>query len=258
MNTQERRQDILRLLRRDSAVEVDALADRYGVATQTIRRDLSDLCLRGLAERTHGGARRPQNLATAGYEERRSRNAAGKVAIAGAAAELIPDGASVMLNIGTTTEQVAQALCDHSGLTVISNNVNVITSLISAPVRDLILVGGSVRRDDGAIVGEDAVAFLANYKADFAVIGASALDEDGAVLDFDAREVAVAQAILRNARQKILVCDATKFAQSAPIRITDIAELDFVVTDGPLPAAFTDAAHIGGTKIVIAPKQGEK
>ena len=140
----------------------------------------------------------------------------------------------------------------HEGLTAISNNINVINTLIGGSAKELILVGGSVRPQDGAIVGEQAVEFISGYKVDFAVIGASSLDSDGAVLDFDAREVAVARAILENARQKILVCDGSKFDVTAPIRISSVGELDYVITDRALPEDFQAAADAAGTKIIIA------
>ena len=114
------------------------------------------------------------------------------------------------------------------------------------------LAGGAVRQSDGAIVGEATVEFISRYKVDFAVIGASALDPDGAVMDHDAREVSVARAILKNARQKVLVCDGSKFARSAPVRICDVSDLDIVITDRPVPAEFAEAAQAAGTRILTA------
>ena len=174
-----------------------------------------------------------------------------KAAIGKQAAELIPNNCSVFLNIGTTTEQVAKALTAHSDLTVISNNINVIQIFLNAHLRELVLVGGAVRQSDGAIVGNQAVEFIGRYKADFAVIGASSLDSDGSVLDFDDREVAVARAIIRNARNKILVTDISKFESDAPVRICDVAELDYVITDAPPPDNFCAAAEAAKTTIII-------
>lgn len=247
-----RQAEILGRLRQAGRVEVDDLAERFDVTTQTIRRDLNNLCDRGLAARVHGGARFTNSISNVGYQERRSLAHAAKAAIGRRVAALIPDSCSLMLNIGTTTEQVAHALSDHSDLVVISNNVNVINTLIDSRAKELILAGGAVRPTDGAIVGEAAVEFISRFKADFAVIGASALDEDGAALDYDAREVSVARAILRNARRRILVADALKFERSAPVRICDIADIDVFVTDRPPPRAFLTAAAATETEILIA------
>ena len=246
----KRREEILSLIRRDGHVEVDDLASRLAVTKQTIRRDLVELSDLGLAARTHGGARRAASVANRAHHERRLARAPEKAAMGRLAASLIPDDCSVTLNIGTSTEQVAAALAGHKGLVVLSNNINIIGALLGTATRELILVGGAVRPSDGAIVGEDAVEFISRYKVDFAVIGASAVDADGAILDFDAREVSVARAILRNSRVRILVCDSSKFGRNAPVRICDISDIDYFVTDRMPPKPFIVAADAGRTEII--------
>lgn len=252
MKPKDRQDDILRLLRGAGAVEVAELARQFAVTDQTIRKDLGDLCDRGLAARTHGGARRLETVANREYHERRLMQLPQKRAIAALAATLVPEHCSVSLNIGTTTEQVADALAEREGLVVISNNINVITRMMGGKARDLILAGGAVRPSDGAIVGEEAVEFISRYKVDFAIVGASALDPDGAILDYDAREVSVARAILKNARARICVADASKFDNSAPVRICGVGDLDYFVTDAPPPRSFVQAARAAGTEILIA------
>ncbi len=113
-------------------------------------------------------------------------------------------------------------------------------------------MGGMVRQSDGAVVGEEAVEFISRYKADYAVIGASSIDDDGSILDFDSREVAVARAILKNARTRILVADQSKFEINAPVRIAAIDEVDFVVMDTEPSKAFAKAASDAGTQILVA------
>ena len=175
-----------------------------------------------------------------------------KRAIGQRAAEMIPDGCSVIVNVGTTTEEVARALVVRRDLVVITNNLNVVAILSGTPQKELILTGGVVRQHDGAIVGDEAVAFIRRFKADYAVIGASALDEDGAILDYDMREVAVARAIVENARRTILVCDRLKFERSAPVRICDVADVHAFVTDAAPPLAFAEACARAGVEIAVA------
>jgi DeoR family glycerol-3-phosphate regulon repressor len=158
----------------------------------------------------------------------------------------------VILNIGTTTEEVARALVDKHDLVVITNNLNVVSILSGTPRKEIILAGGVVRQSDGAIVGDEAVEFIRRFRADFAVIGCSGIDEDGAVMDFDLREVAVARAIVENARRTILVCDRLKFERTAPVRICDVADIHAVVTDAPPPRGFTLACNRVGVAIEIA------
>ncbi|NIZ14914.1 DeoR/GlpR family DNA-binding transcription regulator [Phaeobacter sp. HF9A] len=252
MDATDRQNEILNLLNTQDRVEVEDLARRFGVSLQTVRTDLRDLSARGQLSRVHGGAVRIASAANRGYAERRSLNADGKRAMAAMAAELIPENCSIALNIGTSTEQVARALSGHSGLTVLSNNINIINMMMESDTRELILVGGSIRQSDGAVIGEEAVEFINRYKVDYAVIGASAMDADGAILDHDAREVSVARAILRNARTRVLICDSSKFDRSAPVRICALAELDFVITDRPVPAEFAEAAAASGTRILVS------
>lgn len=252
MDATTRQNEIIELLNTQDRVEVEDLAQRFGVSLQTVRTDLRDLSQRGALSRVHGGAVRVSSAATRAYADRRKLNAAGKLAMAAVTAELIPENCSITLNIGTSTEQVARALSGHRGLTVISNNINIINMMMGGEARELILVGGAVRQSDGAIVGEDAVEFISRYKVDFAIIGASALDADGAIMDHDGREVSVARAILKNARTRVLVCDHSKFDRSAPVRICDVSDLDVVITDAPVPDAFAEAAHAAGTRIIVA------
>jgi len=227
----ERHSEIINLARESGRIFVDDLALRFGVTPQTIRKDLNDLCERRLLTRIHGGAVFPSGIENVEYEQRRKIACDEKTAIGRAAAGLIPDNASLFINIGTTTEAVGQALLDHHGLMVITNNINVANSLRIYPSIEVVIAGGVVRGSDGGIVGEAAVDFIKQFKVDFAVIGSSAIDHDGALLDFDFREVKVAQAILANARHVILVADATKFERTAPVRIGHLSQVDTFITD---------------------------
>ncbi len=262
MNLTERQSRILAVARRDGRVDVDSLAREFDLTTQTIRRDLNELCLRGLLTRVHGGAilahGLPGSLANVGYDERRALASVEKRRIGECAAALLPDHCSVMMNIGTTVEQVASALYERSGLMIVTNNLNVVNILSGSPVKSLILAGGEVRQSDGAVIGEAAVEFMRGFRVDYAVIGASALDAEGGVMDFDLREVSVARAILDNARHTVLVADRQKFERRAPVRICDMGRIDTVVTDLEPPESFRDACALADTRIVVTePERAE-
>jgi DeoR family glycerol-3-phosphate regulon repressor len=231
MNPSIRQAKIVELARQQSEVSVDYLVEAFAVTPQTIRKDLNVLCERGALKRTHGGAMHPSGVENVEYEARRQIAPAEKRAIGKAAAALIPDNASLFINIGTTTEAVSQALADHRGLMVITNNINVANHLRVMPGTEVVIAGGVVRPADGGIVGEAAVDFIRQFKVDFAIIGVSAIDPDGALLDFDYREVKVAQAIIANARHVILVSDATKFTRTAPVRIGHLSQAHSFITD---------------------------
>lgn len=226
-----RHSEIVQMAKEHGRVLVDDLASHFNVTPQTIRKDLNDLCDQRLLSRIHGGALYPSGVENVEYEARRKIAAEEKDAIGKAAAALIPDKASLFINIGTTTEAVGKALLDHDGLMVITNNINVANRMRVFPSMEVVIAGGVVRGSDGGIVGEAAVDFIKQFKVDFAVIGASAIDHDGALLDFDFREVKVAQAIIANARHVILVSDSTKFERTAPVRIGHLSQVDTFITD---------------------------
>ncbi len=226
-----RQQQIVDLARVQGRVTVDGLAMRFEVTPQTIRKDLNELCDLRLLSRVHGGAMVASGVENLGYEARRQIAAREKRAIGEATARLIPNNSSLFLNIGTTTEEVARALGEHEGLLVITNNLNVATLLYRHPRIEVIVAGGPVRRSDGGVIGGAAVDFIRQFKVDHAVIGASAIDADGVLLDYDYREVRVSRAIMENARKVVLVADRLKFERSAPIRIGHISQVGVFVTD---------------------------
>ena len=251
-----RQQQILEMARSAGRVTVDDLAARFEVTPQTIRKDLNELCDQRLLSRIHGGAVISSGVENVGYEARRFIAQEEKRAIGAAAAAIIPNNTSLFINIGTTTEEVARALLDHEGLLVITNNINVANILYRHPRIEVIIAGGPLRRTDGGIIGGAAVDFIRQFKVDHAVIGTSAIDEEGALLDFDYREVRVSQAIIGNARQVILVSDRLKFERSAPIRIGHISQIDVFVTDQIVSAPVADLCRTHGVRIVEA-RRGE-
>lgn len=227
----ERRQLILDIARETGELNVDALVVRFAVTPQTIRKDLNRLCDERLLTRTHGGARLASRVENMSHEARRILAHEAKQAIAQAVAALIPDDASLFVNVGTTNEAVAQALLQHRGLLLITNNINVASLMRPYAQNKVLIAPGEVRSSDGAVIGEAAVDFVRQFSVDFAVIGASAIDADGALLDYDYREVRVAQAIIDNARHVILAADATKHERAAPVRIGHLSQVHSFVTD---------------------------
>jgi DeoR family glycerol-3-phosphate regulon repressor len=249
---QPRQIDILDIARRDGRVEVEILATHFDVTPQTIRKDLNDLCDLEKLQRVHGGAVFPSNTVNLAYQSRRDLASEGKARIAKAVAELIPNNSSVILNIGTTTEQVAYALRHHQGLLAITNNLNVAFILSEAESAEVVVTGGMVRKSDRGIVGAAAVDLIRQFKVDFAVIGTSAIDEGGELLDFDYREVRVSQVIIEQARKKILVADTMKFQRKAPVQIGRLTDIDIFVTDAQPPRQITRMCRESSVQLIIA------
>nr|WP_290428690.1 DeoR/GlpR family DNA-binding transcription regulator [Defluviimonas salinarum] len=247
-----RHSEILDIARRDGKVTVEGLAEHFNVTLQTIRRDLTDLAEAGKLERVHGGAVLPSGVTNIGYEERRGLFKEAKLRIAKACAVEVPEDASVFLNIGTSTEAVAHELLRHRNLLVVTNNMNVPAILVGNPDCQIIVTGGQLRRADGGLVGKLTTEAVSQFKFDLAVIGCSALDEDGDMLDFDIQEVSVSQTLLRQSRKVFLVADHSKFRRTAPARIASISEVDAVFTDQPLPKTLEARCRDWGVRVVVA------
>ncbi|TXH67080.1 MAG: DeoR family transcriptional regulator [Thiothrix sp.] len=226
-----RHQQIMALARSAERVLVDELVATFEVTPQTIRKDLNELCEAGLLVRVHGGALLPSGVNNVGYEQRRNMASEEKRLIGQLCAAQIPNNSSLFINIGTTTEAVAQALLSHQNLMVITNNLNVANILIQNSSFEVIIAGGVVRHADRGVIGEATADFVKQFKLDYAVIGASALDEEGALLDFDYREVRVTQAILSNARERFLVTDKSKLERTAPVRVGHVSQLTGLFID---------------------------
>ncbi len=226
-----RQREIASLIRQSGRVAVDELAARFGVTAQTIRRDLTELSEARIITRTHGGAVVASGVENLAYDARKLVAHGAKARIGEAAARLIPDHASLFINLGTTTEEVAQSIAGHDGLLVVTNNINVANALYRNGSINVIIAGGTIRASDGGIVGQMAADVIRQFKVDIAVIGTSAIDEDGTLLDYDIREVQVSRAIIENAHRVVLVTDSSKFSRTAPVRIGRLDEIDVLVTD---------------------------
>ncbi|HYD98975.1 MAG TPA: DeoR/GlpR family DNA-binding transcription regulator [Alphaproteobacteria bacterium] len=241
---------IVEMVRAQGFVSVEHLADALGVTPQTIRRDIKALDGRGLLIRHHGGVRVPISTENTAYRSRSNWAVEEKRRIARLVAEHVPDDSSVFINIGTTTEEVARALLARSRLRVVTNNIHVAMTLMAKPDFEIVMAGGLLRNKDGGIVGEAAVEFMAQFRADIGIIGVSGIDRDGALLDFDFREVRVAQTIIARSRKVFLVADRSKFGRSAMVQICDMARITALFTDGAVPEPYRSAILAGGTSIV--------
>lgn len=246
-----RQAEIIDIARREGKVIVDELAERFGVTLQTIRRDLTELADGGKLERVHGGAVIASGTANIRYEQRRDLNYQSKTDIARACAGRLPNDCSIFLNLGTTTEAVATELLAHRNIMVATNNMNVANILAKNDACQVIVTGGALR-SDGGLTGDLTTATIRQFKFDYAVIGCSALDEEGDMLDFDIQEVGVSQTIIRQSRDVFLVADHTKFQRNAPARIGSLADIACFFTDQPVSQALQRACTEWATDVQVA------
>jgi DeoR family transcriptional regulator, glycerol-3-phosphate regulon repressor len=229
MLAEQRHGLILALLAKRGSMSVTELHRRLKVSRETIRRDIALLAGRNGLRKTHGGALSVETVEPP-IALRQVTNAAGKRAIGLCAAQLVPDGASVIISSGTTTQYVAEALTHHSSLTVFTNDLASCGKLAGRNGNRVFMLGGEVGINGGAF-GPDTLAMLANYFADFAFIGAGAVSATPWLMDFSREEGELHSVILNSARVTAVVADHGKFNRLAPVRIRNFEKVQYLITD---------------------------
>lgn len=253
-----RQRQILSLVRSQGFQSVDTLSRHFSVTPQTIRRDVNLLCEHKLLNRHHGGVDLSSSVENTAYQTRQVLYQPQKRKIAELAARYIPNNASLFINIGTTTEEIAIALRSHRGLRVITNNLNVVTTLRDSLDCELIIAGGVVRSHDGGITGEATSEFIRQFQVDYGIIGISGIDQHGNLLDYDYHEVCVARAILESSRHVFLVADHTKFGRSALVRLGSLDDVQDLFTDQAPPDEFMPAIEQANVRLHLANKSFDK
>ncbi len=248
----KRQTEIINMVAERGYVSTESMVEKFNVTPQTIRRDLNELGAKGLLTRFHGGAGQPQSIANRPYQDRLKSGVDAKRKIAELTASLVPDGASLFLNIGTTTEFVARALLKHEDLHVVTNNINVAQILSNNDSFKIMIAGGEVRNNDGGIVGTSSVDFVNDFRLDIGIVGIGGIDDAGVLLDYDHEEVRTARTILRNSRKTILVADKHKFGNPAMNRMAHLEDLDVLVTDETPAQNYLDICERAGLKVYTA------
>jgi DeoR family transcriptional regulator, glycerol-3-phosphate regulon repressor len=253
MTPNPRQSLLLDEVRARGSVSVEALSEQFGVTLQTVRRDVKLLSDAGLLARFHGGVRLPSStVENIAYRQRQQLNESGKQRIARQVAKAVPNGCSLIINIGTTTEAIARELLHHKGLRVITNNLNVAAILSDNPECEVIVAGGVVRSRDRGIVGEVTVDFIKQFKVDIGLIGISGIESDGTLRDFDYREVNVARAIIEHSREIWLAADHSKFNRPAMVELAQLSQIDRLFTDAHPPSPFPSLLHDAGVQLTIS------
>lgn len=247
-----RKKSLLEYLNKRGYATIEELAQHFSVTPQTMRRDINQLAEEGSVQRFHGGVGMPLGTENIIYHQRKLLFTEEKRRIAGLVAAHIPDGASLCLNIGTTTEAVACALAGHKNLRVLTNNLNVARICAANPGFEVIIACGTVRSHDLGVTGAETEQFIREFRMDFGVIGISGIDEEGNLLDYDYREVSVARTILAQSRRVFLACDNSKFGRPAMARVGHLRQLEAVFSNAPLPSRWQNLIRESGTGLYLA------
>lgn len=257
----EKRADrIMKALLRAESLSVQALVDHIGTSAPSIRRDLARLEKRGLVLRTHGGATLVEPLLyepfrhDTSFQAREGRNAGQKRSIGLAAADLIREKEVIGLTAGTTTTQIGRALRHRRGITVVTNAVNIGMELCNQSAIRTMLTGGTLAWAwTFALAGQAALGFLNTIYLDRAFISATGVDLERGVTTLETEEAAVANTMLRQSREVIVVADSSKFGQVSPALICPLSSIHTLVTDDRIPARVYKALTARRIQVIRAP-----
>ncbi len=251
MNLSGRQAEIAELLREESLLSVERLAEKFEVTTQTIRRDVNALCDHGLARRRHGGIELQSTEGNLAYGSRQVLNSREKHLISKTVAEHVPNGCSLSMGIGTTPEAVASQLLNHQQLRIFTNNLHVAYISSQNENCEVTISGGRVRNQDLDVLSNSVGEFFESYRTDIGIFGVAGVDLDGSLLDFYDEEVNVRNHMRANCRESYLVVDHQKFGRSAHVRGGWIQDVSKVFCDQMPPTEICDILKESGTELII-------
>jgi DeoR family transcriptional regulator of aga operon len=247
----ERRQHVLAQVQRDGRVLVSLLSETLGISRITVRKDLDYLESKGLVMRTHGGALSPQNssLLDPALPEKEQKQLKEKQRIASAAASLVKDDQCIVLDSGTTTMAVARELRRFSRLTIITNAVNIASELAGTDF-EVILTGGTLRKNSFSLVGPLAEDVLGEMHADILFLGVDGFDVKVGLTTPNVLESRVNRAMVHAAKRVVAVCDSTKFSRRSLALIVPPSAIHTVITDNHLSNEDMEALTLSGIEVI--------
>ena len=252
MLNEERRRAILDMLNRDGRVLVHELARRFDTSQVTIRKDLELLHTQGHAQRTHGGALMPRDgaLSDPTLREKEQLHREEKLRIAAAAAAMVQERQVIILDSGTTTTAIARALKTATNLTIVTNAVNIAAELVGSSL-EVILTGGTLRKNSFSLVGPIAEDTLRHLNADILFLGVDGFDVHYGLSTPNLLEAKVNKVMVDVAKQVVAVCDSSKFGRRSLSLIVPTSSLQRVITDKRAPKSDLQALKKAGIETVL-------
>ncbi|MGD0155520.1 MAG: DeoR/GlpR family DNA-binding transcription regulator [Terracidiphilus sp.] len=253
MMGEERRAQILQIVRSEGRVKVNELANLFNTSEVTIRIDLNELHQRGLVLRSHGGAVLPDTiLRESPVYERLKAHSEEKRRIGKMAAALIQDGETIILDSGTTTLEIARHIKKKQGLQIITNGVNIAAELLDARGAQIFVLGGSVVKEAASITGRFTEEMMDQFSADKLFLSGAGCDPDFGVSGAHVEETMVNRAMMRISREIILVADASKFSKRGMSRIAPFSEIDTIISDTSLREEIQEKLRSMGCNLILA------
>jgi DeoR family fructose operon transcriptional repressor len=253
MYAEERQREILIAARTEGRVDVVSLATHHGVTTETVRRDLTVLERAGLLKRVHGGAIPVERLGfEPGLSARDSVMTVEKERVAKAALAEVPEEGAILLDAGTTTRRLAEAIPTDRELTVVVNSPPLAVILASKPSVSVIMLGGRVRGRTLATVDDGALQPLRQLHVDVAFMATNGLSVERGLTTPDPAEASTKRAMIASARRTILLADHTKVGNDYLARFGDLDDVDLFITDSGLDPTVYEELELAGLRVVRA------
>lgn len=253
MIAQERRQRIFEAIEASGVVSMRDLSQSFDVSTITIVRDLQELEQQGLIRRVHGGA---ISVRGASYEPpfsaRETDHIDEKERIAARAVEMINDGDSLILDVGTTTLEIARALKGKRNLTVLVSNLRAAMELASQPAIQVIVIGGQLRTSELSMVGHLAEETLRRFQVDKAFIGVGGITIEHGLTEFNFEEAGTKRVIIERARETIVVADHTKFGRVMLTSVASLSAIDRIITGLEVDEEIVTRVRQLGVEVILA------
>lgn len=250
MTPRQRQARIAEIIWQEGQMSVDALAQRFAVSVETIRRDLGQLAEGGMLQKVHGGAKRPRLHAEASFNERMADNGEAKRTIAAKVTRLVEPGDTLFIDTGSTTLACAEALAGVGRLTVITNSSRIAQVFAAAPHANTVYqLGGAFHADNGQTVGPMVIDQIREFQADHAILTVSGLDPQVGATDSNFDEAQVARAMIANARHLFIVAHVGKLGLKAAFRVCRTEEIDALVTDRAPATADAEMLAAAGVEI---------
>lgn len=250
----ERRKQIVAYVSKNESAQIKELADLFDdVSEATIRRDLELLASEGKLRRTHGGA---ESILTHTsfeqlYRDKCAMNVEEKRRIAKAAAEMVENGDSIILDSGTTTIEIARHLVSHTKLTIITNDLHIASSVVFHPSTQVIVAGGMKRDDVNVLVGNITETFFRSIRVDKTFLAADAVDLDFGISNTTFVEQNIKRLMMEAAKKIILVADHSKFGNTALAQVCPLHEVDHIMTDSGLPVSIREEMERRGLPATV-------
>jgi DeoR family transcriptional regulator of aga operon len=250
MRKSMRQDQILDLLKEKKSVKVVELAAMFNTSELTIRKDLNELYIKGKVYRTYGGAAQVRTLEEP-LQERQKKNESIKQTLAGRAIEFIHDVDSLFIDGGTTTEQLAAHLSGFSRLSIVTNGLNIISTILPHDNITVYVPEGRIDHKACTIVGSQAEATLQKYNARVSFLGIDGITIEQGLMNNSYEATAISHIMLKNSKTRVLLADSSKFGKIMPICLCGFNDIDILITDPGIPDQFKAAFEASGVKVII-------